>query len=99
MERYIGYKPVWTKKDQTKIDQKYFKVIRITDTYCEVMSLNTKHCWIIHKSLSKQGTIILYHKHTQEHPYYHKHWKTTSIDKAVDSIKGRDNYVLKCVSS
>ncbi len=66
MERYIEYNPVWTKKDQTKIDQKYFKVMKITDTYCEVMSLNTKHCWIIRKSLSEKETIILYHKHSQK---------------------------------
>ena len=97
MEGYVGYKTVWLKEDQTKIDPKYFKVIRITDTYCEAMSLNTKHCWIIHKGSSGKRTIILYHKHSQEQPYYHKHWETTSVDKDVDSIRGHDNYVLKFV--
>ena len=96
---YIGNKSVWTKEDQKKIDEKYFKVIRITDRYCEIMSLNTKHCWIICKSLlDNKRPIILYHKHSLGHAYYHKHWEAFTISQAVGSIKNHDKYVLESMN-
>lgn len=93
-QSYIENKLVWTKKDQRQIEEQYFKVIKITDRYCEIMSLNTEHCWIIYKSILNSGTIVLYHKHSLRHPYYHKHWEASSVVQIISSIKNHDKYVL-----
>lgn len=98
-EKHIENNSVWTKKDQKQIDKKYFKVIRITNRYCEIMSLNTKHCWIIYKSILGNEPIVLYHKHSFRHPYYHKQRKVFTISQAIKSIKSHDRYVIESIKS
>ena len=38
--------------------------------------------------------VTLYHKHHQSDPYYHKHYETVNVKKAVESIKSHDKYVI-----
>jgi len=74
----------------------YFAIIRVEEKYVEVMSLNTKHCWIVFKKeLESEKPIILYHKHTKDTEYYHNHWQTGTVKNAVNSIKNHDDYVVR----
>lgn len=86
---------MFTKKEKRLIGEGYFTIIRETEWYIEILSNNTKHCWIICKNLNGRDLpVILYHKHSQKIKYYHKHWKTWSVPQAVESIKRHDTYVL-----
>lgn len=90
---------MFTKKEKRLIGEGYFTIIRETEWYIEILSKNTKHCWIICKNLNGRDLpVIIYHKHSQKTKYYHKHWKTWSIPKAVESIKQHDTYVLNTPS-
>ena len=73
----------------------YFIIIRDTEDYIEMMSKNTGHCWAIKYCDRKDDSpYILFHKHGMSIPNYHKHWQTTSFERAVRSIKSHDDYVL-----
>lgn len=62
----------------------------------ELVSSNTRHQWIIYKnSIDSDKPVTLYHKHTADTRYYHKHWETWSVAKAVESIKRHDAYVIE----
>jgi len=74
----------------------YFTVLRQTETYFEIMSNNTKHCWIIQKhNHADKFPIWIHHKHTKKTPYYHRHGHSFTVSHAVKIIKGHDSYVLK----
>ena len=74
----------------------YFAIIRIEENYIELVSNNTQHQWIVlKKSLDSNKPVTLYHKHTANIKYYHKHWETWTVAMAVKSIKNHDTYVMK----
>lgn len=86
---------MFTRTEKSLIDKKYFKIIRETEGFIEVISKNTKHCWIIQKRLSQgKRMIYLYHKHSSNDAYYHQHNKAFTVGQAVDDIMGHDGYVL-----
>ena len=86
---------MFTKKEKRMIGEEYFTIIRETERYIEFLSKNTRHCWIICKSQDGTGKpVMIYHKHSRETEYYHRHWKTWGVVKAVESIKQHDRYVL-----
>ena len=86
---------MFTNKEKRNIDLKYFEMLKNTDDYIELMSRNTKHCWIIHKhKFDDAMKVYLYHKHKRNQPYYHRHWQTYSVKRAIDSIMSHDEYVL-----
>lgn len=86
---------MFTNTEKGLIDKAYFKVIRETEGFIEVISKNTKHCWIIQKRLNHgKRKIYLYHKHSTKDAYYHQHRRTFTVKQAVDDIKGHDEYVL-----
>lgn len=69
--------------------------MRYTDDFYEIQSKNTKHCWIIQKhNFKEKAPIRIYHKHTLNTPYYHRHGFAYSVKSAIQFIKGHDNYVL-----
>lgn len=87
---------MFTKKEKRLIWEGYFTIIGETERYIELLSNNTKHCWIICKNPDgTDKTVMIYHKHSRESEYYHKHWKTWSVVKALESIKQHDRYVLE----
>ena len=87
---------MFTKNELSLLTDSYFKLIRQADTFIELMSLNTKHCWIIHKhSHEDKYPIWLHHKHHRNDPYYHKHFQTFTVSYAIQQIKNHDSYVLK----
>ncbi len=86
---------MFTKKEKRMVGEGHFTIIRETERYIEFLSKNTKHCWIICKSQDGIGKpVMIYHKHSRETEYYHRHWKTWNVAKAVESIMQHDRYVL-----
>ena len=67
---------MFTKKEKRMVGEGHFTIIRETERYIEFLSKNTKHCWIICKSQDGIGKpVMIYHKHSRETEYYHRHWK------------------------
>lgn len=89
---------MFTKKEKGLIDRAYFKIVRETEGFVEVISKNTRHCWIIQKRLSQgKRKIYLYHKHSDKDEYYHQHNRTFTVGQAIHDIKDHDRYVLRYV--
>lgn len=85
---------MFTLKEKKLLREPYFTLIRETDNFIEVISENTKHCWIVFKNTNSKHPITLYHKHSEKHEYYHRHYDTYTVALAVVSIKSHDKYVL-----
>jgi hypothetical protein len=84
-----------TQKDVRLLSDDYFKILRCTETFCEIQSKNTKHCWIVTRFPAKsRRPIRLYHKHTLKTAYYHNHAETYNVEHAIKLIKNHDNYIL-----
>ncbi len=86
---------MFSNKEKRLMDKPYFIVVRETEQFIEVISKSTNHCWIVFKNVYSKKPITLYHKHSVEAPYYHRHYETYSVTAAVNSIKSHDKYVLK----
>jgi len=87
---------LFTNKERKLLGGGYFTIIREEENYIEVRSNCTKHQWIIFKkSFDSNKPVTLYHKHTADTKYYHKHWETFSVARAVDSIRSHDTYVIE----
>lgn len=86
---------MFTQKDIKLLEQPYFQVMRTTESFYEIQSKNTKHCWIIRKpAKSGKMAVQLHHKHTIKTAYYHNHAYAINVKHAVKLIKGHDDYVL-----
>lgn len=79
--------------EKRMIKSGYFIIIREVEGYIEIISKNTRHCWII-KKIDSRKPIRLYHKHSITEMYYHKHGEFISVRKAIDEIKSHDLYCL-----
>lgn len=91
---------MFTGREKRLIDDGYFNIIREEEKFIELISNNTKHQWIIFKnSVESDKHVALYHKHTANTKYYHKHWETWSVAKAVESIKSHDKFVIESVDN
>lgn len=87
---------VFTRKEKGLLYDPYFAVIRETEQFIEVRSLNTGHCWNVFKNTIESGKrVTLYHKHKQSDPYYHQHRICRSVEQAVNEIMSHDDYVLE----
>ena len=86
----------FTRKERALLNDPYFQVLRETDQFIEVESVNTKHCWYVFKNTIEQHvTITLYHKHSRSKPYYHKQKVCRTVTEAVEVAKSHDSYVLE----
>lgn len=87
---------MFTNREIKLLADGYFTIIRVEERFIEVLSNNTSHQWMIFKKLSAvDKPVTLYHKHTADTKYYHKHWETWTVAKAVESIKGHDTYIIE----
>ena len=87
---------MFTNYEKKLLGDDYFTIIREEEKFIELKSKNTGHCWMIFKqTYNKDRPVVLYHKHTADTKWYHEHWKTYTVKKAVASIKSHDGYVLK----
>ena len=86
----------FTRKEETLLHDDYFALIRETDQFAEVQSVNTGHCWNVFKNTFEKGChITLYHKHKRTDQYYHQHRNCRTVAEAVEQIKSHDAYVLE----
>lgn len=87
---------MFTEREKQLLEGGYFTIIRDEEKYIEIRSNNTRHQWIIFKrSIDSNKPVTLYHKHTADTKYYHKHWETWTVAMAVESIKNHDTYVIE----
>lgn len=87
---------MFTQNEKRLLGGGYFIIIWEDERFIEVMSKNTGHCWMVFKkTYDHDKPVVLYHKHTEDTKWYHEHWKTCTVKKAVASIKSHDDYVLK----
>lgn len=87
---------MFTRKEEQLLHDSYFSIIRETEQYVEVRSKNTGHCWnILKNTFEAKQHVILYHKHTEQAKYYHKHREYRTVTEAIDQIKGHDSYILE----
>lgn len=94
---------MFTQKELSFIYPHYFEKIRIQEDFIEIQFINTKHFWIIKKSLFKNILFVaIYHKHSAKIPYYHKHSKPNvsifSVEIAIKQIISHDNFVLNLIN-
>ena len=86
---------LFTIPEKRLLYDRYFSIIRSDTTFFEIRSKNTGHYWIIKKMLSNTyKPIQVYHKHSYEVPYYHKHKSTISVNNAISIIMEHDKFVL-----
>ena len=82
-----------TKKDLLLISSEYFVILKKTNYYIEVLSKNTRHCWMIYKHGSvDRYPVWIYHKHRQKDLCYHLHRKKRSVEAAIKEIESHDKY-------
>lgn len=85
----------FTRKEEKFLHDPYFRVIRETDTFTELESVNTGHCWNVFKNTIERGMkVVLYHKHKVQDPYYHEHRICRTVSEAIEQIKAHDEYIL-----
>lgn len=85
----------FTRKEEKLLHDPYFRVIRETDTFTELESVNTGHCWNVFKNTIERGMkVVLYHKHKVQDPYYHEHRTCRTVSEAIEHIKAHDEYIL-----
>jgi hypothetical protein len=95
MEYEILRTITWTPKEQKKLKDTYFEILRITEEYYELQSKNTGHLWIIKKQCIGRYPVILYHKHSKKISYYHKQRGVCTVSEAIKTIKEHDEYMQR----
>ena len=87
---------MFTRKEKNMLFDPYFEVIRETEQFIEVRSVNTGHCWSVFKNIyNAPRKITLYHKHKESDRYFHQHRVCRTVVDAVSEIKSHDEYVLE----
>ena len=87
---------MFTRKEKNMLFDPYFEVIRETEQFIEVRSVNTGHCWSVFKNIyNAPRKITLYHKHKESDRYFHQHRVYRTVVDAVSEIKSHDKYVLE----
>ena len=86
---------MFTKKEMSSIDTKYFQVIQFGSYAVTVKSKNTRHCWhIISQSYVGRSSCQIYHTHKEYTPY-HLHGHAGNLQSAIQMIQEHDKYFLK----
>ncbi len=86
---------MFTKKEKKLIDCYYFYIIKEVDNYIEFKSKSTRQFWIIRKNYNKKYLISIYHKHCEKDKYYHLHYETYCVRKAIECILRHDRWVYE----
>lgn len=82
-------------KERRLLSAPYFRLIRQIDNFYEIQSRNTGHFWIIQKNRASQRyPVTIYHKHTQDTPYYHRHGQSYTVSSALKQIESHDIYQI-----
>lgn len=89
---------MFTKKDYTFIDTKYFDVEHISLYYIILKSKNTKHIWSIYSQCTTLGkrSLVISHKHHAIDQFHIQKWMhPKSVIEAQEMIKKHDIWHLK----
>ena len=89
-----GGRIMFTAKERALLTSPYFRLVRKTDDFYEIQSRCTKHCWVVQKLSHDRYPVLIYHKHTRETAYYHKHGHADTVSSAVRQIKSHDVWQL-----
>lgn len=82
-------------KERRLLSAPYFRLIRQTESFHEIQSRNTGHFWIIQKNRASQRyPVTIYHKHTRDTPYYHRHGQSYTVLSAIQQIESHDIYQM-----
>ena len=85
---------MFSTKELETIDNRYFTVIVANEYDVTLLSNNTHHVWYIHNTeYPARESCIIFHKHRVSHPY-HNHGKSSSLGKAIRSIKAHDEFQM-----
>lgn len=88
----------WTLEEKLRLENSYFKILRVTEEYYELQSKNTGHLWIIKKQYNNDCLIMLYHKHSQQVSYYHKQCAMYTVKQAIKVIQRHDKWLMRLKS-
>ena len=74
----------------------YFEILNLDIDSVEVMSVDTRHYWIM-KKFDKEGYpgLVLYHSHDGYKYHFHFCYKEKEIAPAVSEIMSHDRYQKK----
>ncbi len=85
---------MFSEKDLSAIDRKYFIVVVANEYDVTLISNNTRHVWYIHSAeLLDRELCIVFHKHKLSDPY-HNHSRCGSLRKAIRDIQSHDQFQL-----
>ncbi|MBE5825252.1 MAG: hypothetical protein E7307_01310 [Butyrivibrio sp.] len=87
---------MFTEFDEFLLNVGYFDVLNMEHDSVEVMSPETKHCWIM-KKFDKEGYpgLVLYHSHDGRSYHVHFCYEDQDIAPAVSEIMSHDRYQKK----
>ena len=86
---------MFTEKEKKIVDSNYFYSIKEVENYMEFKSKSTNHCWLIRKNYHKKYFISIYHKHSETDRYYHLHYETYCVRRAIECILKHDRWVCE----
>lgn len=85
-----------SKKEKSLLYDTYFEVIRETQQFIEVKSVNTGHCWSVFKNeYDRTHQITLYHKAQDSAANFQEFRLCRNVTEAVEMIKAHDEEVLE----
>jgi hypothetical protein len=87
---------MFTEFDEFLLNVGYFEVLNMEYDSVEIMSIDTKHYWII-KKFDKDGYpgLVLYHSHDGRSYHVHFCYKDQEIAPAISEIMSHDRYQKK----
>lgn len=85
---------MFSQKELSSIDRRYFNVIQASCYCVTLQSKNTKHYWhILHEEYPSFKTCQITHKHNRSDEY-HPHRNQPTLQKAIQEIKSHDNFQI-----
>ena len=81
-------------KEFENIDNRYFTIIMANEYDVMLISNNPRHVWYIHNTeYPARESCMVFYKHKASHSH-HNHGKSSSLGKAIQSIKLHDEFQL-----
>lgn len=84
--------------DLACLDPEYFNIISVNEYDVKVMSRNTGHYWLLHDPEDpERGTVLIFHSHHADKTgriRYHLHGEESTLQEAVQSIRGHDRFQM-----
>ena len=87
---------MFTEFEERLLSCGYFEIIEWKDDSVELMSIDTRHFWIM-KKFEKEGYpgLVLYHSHNGDSYHVHFCYAETDVAPALSEIMSHDRYQKK----